>query len=138
MGADFSSHWFFVGAGDPSRTREILIHGLYSVLRDAGFDPTSDKRDADRTLVVGPAGRWVFVGDSAGSTEWADPEAFADLSRRLSVFGPVPQGRRFFDSRRSAGDLIEQLRQDPALVSVEKRQLLTVAVVDEFLRVQPE
>ncbi len=39
--------------------------------------------------MVGPAGRWIFVGDTAGSNETADPDAFAALSTALSTVLPI-------------------------------------------------
>jgi hypothetical protein len=47
------------------------------------------EEEAERSLVVGPARRWLFTGDSAGSTERVDTEGFESLSRALSVLGPV-------------------------------------------------
>jgi hypothetical protein len=58
-------------------------------MRESGLEGVASEQDATRSLVVGPAGRWIFIGDSAGSTEWADPEGFDDLSRRLSALGVV-------------------------------------------------
>lgn len=49
----------------------------------------AEEEEADRSLVVGPAGRWLFIGDSAGSTETADPEGFDGLSCALSHLGAI-------------------------------------------------
>jgi hypothetical protein len=89
MGADFSCHWFFAGTGDTGRARTAVVDRLRLAMQQAGFLEVPGEEDADRSVVIGPAGRWVFVGDSAGSTEWADPEGFAALSRALSTLGPV-------------------------------------------------
>jgi hypothetical protein len=88
MGADFSNHWYFAGAGAASTRSALLVH-LHEALHRAGFQEVAKEEDADRSLVVGPAGRWVFIGDSAGSTECADPESFDALSRAASALGPV-------------------------------------------------
>src|SRR5262249_35830792 len=37
----------------------------------------------------GPPERWIFIGDSAGSTAYVDREAFDAFSRALSSVGPV-------------------------------------------------
>jgi hypothetical protein len=89
MGDDFSQHQFHAGAGDPDEGRRQLLLHLRRVLHQAGYDEVAAEADADRSLVVGPAARWVQVGDSAGSTEWADPQAFADLAAALSTLAPV-------------------------------------------------
>src|SRR6516165_5407552 len=89
MGADFSSHWLFIGSADASQCRARLVEALPRLMRESGLEGVASEQDATRSLVVGPAGRWIFIGDSAGSTEWADPEGFDDLSRRLSALGVV-------------------------------------------------
>lgn len=89
MGADFSSHWFFAGAADAAGVRNAVVDGLRQALHQAGLQEVAREEDAERSLVVGPAGRWLFIGDSAGSTEWADAEGFDALSLALSAFGPV-------------------------------------------------
>jgi hypothetical protein len=89
MGADFSSRWFFAGVSDPPGSRTAVVDHLRRALHQAGFQEVAGEEDAERSLVVGPAGRWIFTGDSAGSTAWADPDGFAALSRALSALGPV-------------------------------------------------
>ena len=54
-----------------------------------GLQEVAGEDEAERSLVVGPAGRWLFIGDSTGSTEWADPHGFRALSSGLSTLGPV-------------------------------------------------
>src|ERR1700682_4999409 len=89
MGADFSSHRLFAGTGDTSRWRNTAIAELHHFFRQGGFKEVAAESNADRSLVVGPAGRWIFIGDSAGSTEREDPEGFDGLSRALSMHAPV-------------------------------------------------
>src|SRR5262245_16183852 len=89
MGADFSNRWFFSGTASATDPRAAVVGRLREALQHAGFEEVADEKQADRSLVVGPADRWVFIGDSAGSTEWEDGEGFAALSRDLSTFGPV-------------------------------------------------
>jgi hypothetical protein len=89
MGADFSNRWLFVGDADAPAVRAALVACLSDALHQAGFQEVVKEDDADRSLVVGPAGRWVFIGDSAGSTEWVDTEGFDALSRVVSALGPV-------------------------------------------------
>ena len=66
-------------------TREAVVRCIRSLL---GYTTTSDA-DADRSIFVGPPDRWIFVGDSAGSTEDADPDAFDSLSNCLSFIAPT-------------------------------------------------
>ena len=89
MGADFSTHWFFAGTTDAAEARAAVIDRSRQALIQAGLREVAMEEAAERSLVVGPPGRWIFLGDSAGSTEWADPEGFDDLSRALSGLGPV-------------------------------------------------
>jgi hypothetical protein len=89
MGADFSSHQFFAGTADLRQARRDLIDAVRRSLLESGFEEAPDEAQAERSFVVGPAGRWIFLGDSAGSTEWADPESFDALSVQLTALGPI-------------------------------------------------
>jgi hypothetical protein len=98
MGADFSSHRLFVGGSDANRCRDAVVAELRRYFRQEGLAEVADERDAERSIVVGPAGRWLFIGDTAGSTEWADPEGFAALSIALSTVAPVVDTRMSDDA----------------------------------------
>lgn len=89
MGADFSSHQVFCGAGDHVSFREAAVQSLAGHLMAEGYVPTEGEKESGRSFVVGPPGRWLHVGDSAGSTERSDPEAFEAVSRVLSFAHPV-------------------------------------------------
>lgn len=89
MGADFSSHLVFAGIGDATCLRGAVIAELRRFLRRSGFEEIADENKADRSFVIGPAGRWLFLGDSAGSSEWADPQGFDALALALSTLAPV-------------------------------------------------
>jgi hypothetical protein len=89
MGADFSNRWFFARNSDAASLRAAVINRLRISLHQAGFQEVAGEEEAERSLVVGPAGDWVFIGDSVGSTESADPEGFESLSDSLSMLGPV-------------------------------------------------
>jgi hypothetical protein len=89
MGADFSNHWFFVGSADTIGARHAAVDHLRISMKQAGYLEVERECDAERSLVVGPGERWIFIGDSAGSTEFADPEGFETLSLDLSKIGPV-------------------------------------------------
>src|SRR4051794_22817076 len=88
MGFDISNRWVFAGDDGP-RCRAALIDRLHEYFEQSCHHQVADEAEADRSLVIGPAGRWIFIGDSAGSTEWADPEGFQALSLHLSVLAPV-------------------------------------------------
>jgi hypothetical protein len=89
MGADFSSHWFYAGDSGAASLRSAVIAHLRSYLRQGGLQEVAGEEGAERSLVVGPAGRWLFIGDSTGSTERVDPAGFRALSSALSTLGPV-------------------------------------------------
>ena len=42
-----------------------------------------------KSYAIGPAQRWIHIGDTAGTTETADPEAFRQVSTELSHLVPV-------------------------------------------------
>jgi hypothetical protein len=89
MGADFSSHQLFAGSQDALRVRAGLIDLLHSHCRAQGLIAVADEAEADRGFVVGPAERWVFIGDTAGSADLSDQAAFSAASRAVSRIGPV-------------------------------------------------
>lgn len=89
LGADFSSHRVFAGTGDATCLRSAVIAQLRCILQQSGFEEIADEDKADRSVVIGPAGRWLLVGDSAGSTEWTDPQGFDALALALSTLAPV-------------------------------------------------
>src|SRR5436853_25390 len=77
------------GSANAAEMRRRLLLHLRRVLHQVGYNEVAAEADADRSLVVGPAARWIQVGDSAGGTESADPQAFADLAAALSTLAPV-------------------------------------------------
>jgi hypothetical protein len=89
MGADFSNRWFFASDAVATEARAAVVGRLRDALQLAGFHEVVNEEGADHSLVVGPPGRWVFIGDSAGSTEEAAPADFDALSHALSTLGPV-------------------------------------------------
>jgi hypothetical protein len=89
LGADFSSHRLFAGRCDATRVRGAAVAELRGFFQRRSYQEVAAENEADRSLVIGPAGRWLFIGDSAGSTEWADAEAFDALSLALSTQAPV-------------------------------------------------
>jgi hypothetical protein len=89
MGADFRTRWFFAGDSDIANLRAAAVDRLRTGMLELGFQEVAREEEAERNLVVGPASRWVFIGDSAGSTEWVDPDGFEALSSALSTLGPV-------------------------------------------------
>jgi hypothetical protein len=85
MGADFSTRWFFAGDANTASLRGAVVDCLRRTLHQEGFQEVAGAEQAERSLVVGRAGRWVFTGDSAGSTEWSDLDGFVSLSHTLSA-----------------------------------------------------
>lgn len=89
LGADFCSHRIFAGTCDTAGLRSAVIAEMRRFLQRIGLEEIADEDKSDRSFAIGPAGPWIFVGDSAGSTEWADPQGFDALSLALSTFAPI-------------------------------------------------
>jgi len=89
MGADFSSHQVFCGDVEHEASRVSVTNAMAGFLLSSDYVPAQGEEDADRNFVIGPAGRWLHIGDSAGSTDYADPEGFAAVSRAVSFLYPV-------------------------------------------------
>lgn len=89
LGADFSSHRVFAGSGDAIGLRSAVIAEIRRFLQQNGYKEIASEDKADRSLVIGPAGRWIFVGDSAGSMDRYDLQGFDALSLALSTLAPV-------------------------------------------------
>ena len=79
MGYDYSNIQIF---GDVAAKH---VHSeATKLIRSELGDITPDEESAIRSLVVGPPNRWVFVGDSHGSTLTADGDSFTMLATKLS------------------------------------------------------
>jgi hypothetical protein len=89
MGVDFSSHWIFTGNESGERTRNSVIEVLQQTLLQAGYRIASKKRPGDRDIVIGPPGRWIWIGDSASHMDLSGLKRFASLSQSLSKLAPV-------------------------------------------------
>lgn len=85
MGYDYSSIHVFAGGSDADATRSRVVERI----RDAIPGRLSAEGEANRSVVVGPPGRWIFVGDSASATDGGDPAAFDTLVGELSMVAPV-------------------------------------------------
>jgi hypothetical protein len=89
MGDDFSNRQCYVGDRVIVATRLRIQQTILDALTSSGYSEVASEAEATRSLVVGPAGGWVFVGDTTGSTEDSDPTAFVALSLALSKVLPV-------------------------------------------------
>jgi hypothetical protein len=87
MGDDFSSHQLFAGTSNANQCRSKLIAALRHYFEANGFQEIADEDQATRSIVIGPAGRWIFIGDSAATN--GDQEAFTSLSLAISAIAPV-------------------------------------------------
>ncbi len=85
MGYDFQNQHVFVGDRDAKIVRSEITEYISTTL---ATDPCP-LSEAERSIVVGPPGRWIFVGDSAGGTENGDAESFDSLSIDLSRIAPT-------------------------------------------------
>lgn len=91
MGDDFSNRQCYVGDADGRVLHERIRQTILGTLTDAGYTEVATEAEATRSLVVGPTARWIFIGDTAGSTGAADPDAFAALSTELSTVLPLAE-----------------------------------------------
>ena len=85
MGFDYSNHQIFAGDGSAESIRDAVVNYILSY---SGKRVTCEE-DADRSFVVGPPDRWIFVGDSTGSTLYADSEAFTAHAIGFSNIAPT-------------------------------------------------
>ena len=71
------------------RQRVQLASQVYAYLTKSGYVEVSGRREATRSIAVGPEGRWICLYDSAGNGDDADPTAFESLALHLSQVAPV-------------------------------------------------
>ena len=85
MGYDYSNLQVFAGDRDSLALKRSIIDRISNVLPNR-----VDKEDAaSRSIVIGNCDRWIFVGDTAGSTEDGDFQAFKELAVELSKIAPL-------------------------------------------------
>ena len=85
MGFDYNNLQIFTGNSDPNTVRNAIIARIESISETK----VDGDQDAARSIVIGPPGRWIHVGDSAGSTERVDRVAFEALALKLSHVAPT-------------------------------------------------
>ena len=86
MGYDYGSIHVFVGDIDPDVVRSRVIERIQQTVPGRACTLVEE---ADRSIVVGPPGRWIFVGDTASGTDDGDPAAFDALAEGLSESAPT-------------------------------------------------
>ncbi|MEP7219585.1 MAG: hypothetical protein ABI876_11750 [Bacteroidota bacterium] len=89
MGDDFANRQCFAGNGNRELVYERLLQTIFRSMAAAGYKHVHNEEDANRSIVIGPNGRWIFIGDTAGSTDSAAPDEFAALTADLSIILPV-------------------------------------------------
>ncbi len=85
MGYDYSNHHVFTGKENPLVVRDKILEQV----RKVSGQRLKNEKGARRSIVVGPPERWIFIGDSAGSTERSDRAGFDGLSMLLSEIAPT-------------------------------------------------
>lgn len=83
MGFDFTSIHVFAGADDT--VRDAVINCIENISENR----IDEEKLAGRCIVVGPSEKWVFVGDTAGSTEFYDKNLLSSLLISLSHTSPT-------------------------------------------------
>ncbi|EAQ82331.1 hypothetical protein [Blastopirellula marina] len=85
MGYDYTSIHVFADSDAPARTRAHII----AQLPDFVSGQPVPENDANRSVVVGPSDRWIFVGDTCSGTEDGDAAALDRLIHKLSTVAPT-------------------------------------------------
>ncbi len=91
MGYDYASRQLFCRGADLSTCRQDAVRLIRGTLLESGYREVAREDEADRSLVVGPPGRWLFIGDTAGTTRTHDWDAFHALTAALSTSSPVAE-----------------------------------------------
>ncbi|MEM7157276.1 MAG: hypothetical protein AAF799_30805 [Myxococcota bacterium] len=97
MGDDATNRWLF--AGDSTQAQYSMRLRLQAFLREHlsrhGYERAPGDRVADRSFVLGPPARWIWIGDSFDSLDGEycrnSPSALThqlDLRRALEALGP--------------------------------------------------
>jgi hypothetical protein len=89
MGDDFSNRQCYVGDRPVDAIRSHILEAIVNELKSSGYSEVELEDEATRALVIGPTARWIFIGDTTGSTDVSDPTAFTDLSLGLSSVTPT-------------------------------------------------
>ena len=85
MGYDYSSIHVFSGDNDPELIRGQIINSLPEIITGL---PVA-KCEANRSIVIGPPSRWIFVGDTSSQTDDGDRKALDRLIKNLSLLAPT-------------------------------------------------
>ena len=91
MGDDFRNRMIFLGDEDLDALRADIIDECSTFLARRGLRRIEREDDADRSVAFGPPARWLFMGDTAGSTECAAPEDWRALSALISARFPIAE-----------------------------------------------
>ncbi|MBS0265477.1 MAG: hypothetical protein JSS02_26330 [Planctomycetes bacterium] len=89
MGDDFRNRQCYAAGRAVDAARLGIQQTIVDALTRSGYSEVTSEAEAMRSVVIGPIGRWIFVGDTAGSTDDADPVAFDALTLALSDLLPV-------------------------------------------------
>lgn len=85
MGYDYSSIHVFTGDNESKSIRAQIINYLPQIINGLPVP----QPQANRSIVIGPPSRWIFVGDTASQTEDGDRNALNKLINKLSNIAPT-------------------------------------------------
>lgn len=91
MGDDFRNRMIFLGDEDLDKHRASVIEVTRAFLATTGMRRVEDEDGSDRSVTFGPQARWLFMGDTAGSTECASLEQWRALSAVISEAFPIAE-----------------------------------------------
>jgi hypothetical protein len=89
MGDDFRNRQCFVGSKPADSARTLIQQTVAKSLLRFGYNRVASEDEATRSIVIGPVGRWIFVGDTTGGLETSDSDAYVALTLALSRVLPV-------------------------------------------------
>lgn len=64
MGIDFASYQLFTGNSGAKEVHNHLLTHFPELVVKNGFQSVAQSEEADRIIVIGPPGRWIWIYDS--------------------------------------------------------------------------
>ena len=89
MGVDFANYQIFGGDVYAEETYSNLLSQIPELIIENGFKTTTQEEESDRSIVVGPPGRWIWVYDSYARGINPTNHDVEQLAIALSGYGAV-------------------------------------------------
>ena len=89
MGVDFANYQVFAGNSGAEELHCNLVSQIPDLMAKNGFQTTIQGDGVDRTVVIGPPGRWIWIYDSYATGINPTKHEVGQLATELSVYGAV-------------------------------------------------